>query len=190
MYYKDPQTIGVKKFLYFPGIISATSREECLVELDNMILNGPDGESVADQLSAMSVQDIESVDVLRFGSASAYGARGANGVIVIKTSMGQKPTGPRKLDRSKLQVVSLAGYSKAEEFTSPDYSAHTSGDDRMDMRSTIYWNPFVITDGDAPAMLTFYAADVPTRYRIVVEGVTADGDPVRGEKIIVVSSKK
>jgi TonB-dependent SusC/RagA subfamily outer membrane receptor len=138
----------------------------------------------------MSVQDIESIDVLRFGSASSYGARAANGVIVIKTRMGSKPPGPRKLDRSKLQVCSLAGYSKAEEFNSPDYSELMNGDERLDLRTTIYWNPFVVTDGKNPTMVSFYAADVPTRYRIVVEGVTAEGEPVRGEKIIVVRSKK
>jgi hypothetical protein len=38
--------------------------------------------------------------------------------------------------------------------------------------------------------VSFYAADIPTNYRIVVEGVTADGQAIRGEKIIVVTGKK
>ncbi len=189
-YAKDYETGMVKKYIRFPGLLAIDGgASECLVEVDGVVLTSIN-ESVAEQLEAMSVSDVESIDVLRFGSAAAYGARAANGVIVIKTRMGEKPAGPRLLDRSKLQVVSLAGYSTAEEFVSPDYSAHTSGDERMDLRSTIYWNPFVITDGKEPAKVSFYAADVPTRYRIVVEGVTAEGEPVRGEKIIVVRSKK
>jgi hypothetical protein len=32
----------------------------------------------------------------------------------------------------------------------------------------------------------FYAADQPTTYRAVVEGVTAEGNPVRGEKLIFI----
>ncbi|HZY79458.1 MAG TPA: carboxypeptidase-like regulatory domain-containing protein [Cyclobacteriaceae bacterium] len=190
LYMTDVTTGDVRKFLCFPGVIGFTGAEECLVELDGMVLNGGFGESVADKLAAMSVQEIESVDVLRFGAASSYGARAANGVISIKTIMGEKPGAPRKLDRSKFQVVSLSGYSKAEDFVSPDYSEHTTADDRMDIRTTIYWNPFVITEGKNPTIVSFYAADITTRYRIVVEGVTADGEPVRGEKIIVVRSKK
>lgn len=189
-YARDPQTLMVKKMIGFSAIVS-TSFVECMVELDGMVVTPIGGESLADRLSTMSVHEIESVDVLRFASASAYGARAANGVIVIKSRVGnsQSDQAPRP-DRSKLQVVSLNGYSEANEFESPNYSDLTNGDDREDYRSTIYWNPHAITNGTDPLVLSFYAADIPTKYRIVVEGITAEGEPVRGEKIIVVTSKK
>ena len=191
LYFKDPETGNAIKFIGFGGISAFQGMQECLVEIDGIILSSAGGESVADQLAAMSVNDVESVDVSRFAAASSYGARSANGVIVIKTRLGSKTTPVRrKIDRTKLQAVNMVGYSIAKEFTSPNYSEHTNGDDRTDFRSTIYWNPLSITDGKEPLMVSFYAADVPTRYRIVVEGVTADGQPIRGEKIIVVTGKK
>ena len=191
LYLRNFETGDVIKYISFSGMTAVKGGlQECLVELDGVVLTSMEG-SVADRLAAMSIQEVESVDFMRFASASAYGARAANGVITIKTRLGGTPRdNARKLDRSKLQAVNLSGYSIAKEFTSPDYSEHANGDDRTDFRSTIYWNPLVVSDGKEPLMVSFYAADVPTRYRIVVEGITADGQAIRGEKIIVVTGKK
>jgi TonB-linked SusC/RagA family outer membrane protein len=62
---------------------------------DNSPLYIIDGIQVEDALSVISPQDIASVDVLKDASATAiYGARGANGVVIITTKNGrnQKPT--------------------------------------------------------------------------------------------------
>lgn len=61
---------------------------------DNSPLYIIDGIQVEDALSVISPQDIASVDVLKDASATAiYGARGANGVVIITTKGGrnQKP---------------------------------------------------------------------------------------------------
>src|SRR5688572_12148768 len=62
---------------------------------DNSPLYIIDGIQVEDALNVISPQDIASVDVLKDASATAiYGARGANGVVIITTKNGrnQKPT--------------------------------------------------------------------------------------------------
>jgi TonB-linked SusC/RagA family outer membrane protein len=74
-----------------------------------------DGVQVENALSVLSPQDIESIDVLKDASTTAiYGARGANGVVIITTKGGRnvKPTisynglvGIQKL-ANKLQVMS------------------------------------------------------------------------------------
>ncbi len=57
---------------------------------DNSPLYIVDGVQVEDGLSAISPQDIQSLDVLKDAAATAiYGARGANGVIVITTKSGR-----------------------------------------------------------------------------------------------------
>lgn len=57
---------------------------------DNSPLYVIDGIVVDDGLSSLSPQDIESVDVLKDASAtSIYGARGANGVVIITTKGGK-----------------------------------------------------------------------------------------------------
>ena len=58
---------------------------------DNSPLYIIDGVQMENALSFLSPQDIQSIDVLKDASATAiYGARGANGVIVITTKSGRK----------------------------------------------------------------------------------------------------
>lgn len=58
---------------------------------DNSPLYVVDGIIEDNALSTLSPQDIESIDVLKDASATAiYGARGANGVVIITTKMGRK----------------------------------------------------------------------------------------------------
>lgn len=57
---------------------------------DNSPLYIVDGVQVENALSTLSPQDIQSIDVLKDAAATAiYGARGANGVIVITTKTGR-----------------------------------------------------------------------------------------------------
>lgn len=61
------------------------------ISQDNSPLYIIDGVQVESGLSAVSPQDIQSIDVLKDAAATAiYGARGANGVIVITTKGGRK----------------------------------------------------------------------------------------------------
>jgi len=58
---------------------------------DNSPLYVVDGIQVENALATISPQDIQSVDVLKDASATAiYGARGANGVIIITTKIGRE----------------------------------------------------------------------------------------------------
>ncbi|SFW40338.1 SusC/RagA family TonB-linked outer membrane protein [Chitinophaga sancti] len=76
----------------------------------------------ANPLNFINSFDIQSMDVLKDASATAiYGARGANGVVIITTKKGQ--SGPPKLDLNysagassilkKLDVLDAAGYRSA-----------------------------------------------------------------------------
>ena len=57
---------------------------------DNSPLYIVDGVPIDNALSALSPQDIQSIDVLKDASATAiYGARGANGVVIITTKSGK-----------------------------------------------------------------------------------------------------
>ena len=61
---------------------------------DNSPLYVVDGVQVDNALSVLSVQDIESIDVLKDAASTAiYGARGANGVVIITTKGGHNTGG-------------------------------------------------------------------------------------------------
>jgi TonB-dependent SusC/RagA subfamily outer membrane receptor len=162
------------------------STSEPLVVVDGIIVNTPDGNALV-VLSSMSPRDVERIEVLKYGSAAAYGARGANGAIVIYTKKGGREESGANYDFNKLQRIKIAGYSATRKFSVPDYS--TESDAQIpDTRTTIYWNPDLKGDNTKTTEVSFYASD-SGRYRIVVEGITSDGIPFRAEKMINVVHK-
>jgi hypothetical protein len=77
----------------------------------------------------------------------------------------------------------LTGYTNYKEFYSPNYL--TAPTKVPDVRTTLYWNPYVLTDKKTKLVkLDFYNNDVTTKFRIVVEGMNAAGKLTRVEKII------
>ncbi|WCT14484.1 hypothetical protein [Mucilaginibacter jinjuensis] len=106
-------------------------------------------------------------------NAAIYGIRGAGGVLVITTKKGTNKT---KTDSSKignlLTVDPVFHLTKA--FYSPKYniSDHRTG---LDNRSTVYWNPEIITDKKGMAQVEYYNTDLPGNYRIIVEGISSNG---------------
>jgi hypothetical protein len=106
------------------------------------------------------------------------------GAIAIYTKKGEDV---KPLPTKGLNFKLLEGYDTERQFYSPDYSVDPTGqiDFLPDVRPTLYWNPYVLTDaGTHSARLEFYNNDVSRKLRIVVEGMNADGKLTRIEKII------
>jgi hypothetical protein len=63
---------------------------------------------------------------------------------------------------------------RSKDFYSPKYTADKSGA-LPDLRSTIFWDANVVTDEKGKALVSFYAADLPTTYAIKIEGTDLMG---------------
>jgi hypothetical protein len=127
-------------------------------------------------LNSVPPPDVASVEVLRTVSYTAiYGSRGGGGIIVITTKRGD---GGAVYDRYAPGIVTYApkGYYKSREFYSPQYDDPKTNTQMQDLRSTIYWKPQVITDKDGNASLSFFNADGKGTYRVIIEGIDADGN--------------
>lgn len=136
-------------------------------------------------LASLNAADVESVEVfLKDDLGLVNRTYNTNGVLVINTKKAPKGTKVTLAElRSMLpqpNVVNLTpkGYALVKEFYSPKYfpgkpSAIASG---MDLRTTIYWNPAVITDAAGNATVDFYNADGRGTYKAVVEGFDKDGN--------------
>ncbi|MFD0750936.1 hypothetical protein ACFQZS_12345 [Mucilaginibacter calamicampi] len=67
-------------------------------------------------------------------------------------------------------------FTLPKQFYSPKYTAKTKTTAiGTDLRSTIFWEPNVITDKDGKAKLSFYSADKAANYTVIVEGANLDG---------------
>ena len=133
------------------------------------------GGDPADILSTINPNDVESVE-LRAGVNVLYGSLGGNGILAIYT----KKDFTKFSEAKNLPIMKVPGYARARRFNAPDYSNPQTDTTKADYRSTIYWNPNVVTDAKTGrATVSFFAADLPGKYRMVVEGVTQNGEPVR-----------
>lgn len=102
-----------------------------------------------------------------------FGPRGAGGALIIKTKRGfvQQNT-----INSNIKIVKALGYQQPVQFYSPVYSTELEiNSSKPDYRTTIHWNPNVQVDSTGTVNISFYAADIPTQYSIVLEGISSSG---------------
>jgi len=137
----------------------------------------------ASMVSSLNMHDIAYVKVMRppfFGSAGG----GSGGAIAIYTRKG----GDAQQDNGKgkgLPYKTVAGYTYRKEFYSPNYGTISEMNDKEDVRSTLYWNPMIVTSTENHILkFQFYNNDVTDSFRIVLEGVSKDGKVTRVEKVI------
>lgn len=73
-----------------------------------------------------------------------------------------------------------------QEFYSPKYSKKDNVGQK-DKRSTLFWEPNVVTGSDGKANLSFYTSDMPGNYTFTLEGSDMNGNIGAHQKIIVVN---
>lgn len=127
-----------------------------------------------DQISMLNVQDISSIEVLRSGGNTAiYGMYGGNGVLVITSKSGDAlsssytPTG--------IVTIIPKGLHINRTFFKPQYEGSPKQELRRDLRTTIAWEPNLVTDKNGKVNFDFFTSDEPGTYKVTVEGVNMDG---------------
>jgi TonB-dependent SusC/RagA subfamily outer membrane receptor len=125
-----------------------------------------------DFLDNITPFDIETIEVLKSISNTAiYGMRGGGGVLVITTKRGGGTAGLSSFTPGII-TFSPKGFYTARQFYSPKYDVATN---TPDLRTTIYWTPHIATK-EGKGMVSYYNADQPGTYRVVVEGADLDGN--------------
>jgi hypothetical protein len=62
-----------------------------------------------------------------------------------------------------------------KQFYKPKYTIKDTANDLQDLRSTIDWEPNIITDNNGNAMVYFYTSDKPSTYTLIIEGSDMNG---------------
>ena len=78
-------------------------------------------------------------------------------------------------------VYRTIGYSENAEFYHPVYDIPEKINSKTpDLRTSLYWNPYLQTGPDGKAAFEFYSADDDTpKYEITIEGITPGGNVCR-----------
>ncbi len=132
-------------------------------------------------LSSINMSDIAYIKVFRPPFMGSIGG-GSNGAIAIYARKG----GDVSQTKGKgLPYKIVIGYTVQKEFYSPNYATFDSRNDEQDLRTTLYWNPMILTNQENHTIrLHFYNNDITKSFRIVLEGMSTDGRLAHIEKII------
>lgn len=83
------------------------------------------------------------------------------------------------------QTLAVEGFSATKEFYSPNYSVSSEEKVETDERTTLYWNPYIITNSENKAVLfSFHNSDKTKKFKIILEGMLSNGKLLHIEKII------
>lgn len=133
-------------------------------------------------LNTLSVQDVESIEILKsIGNTAIYGSRGGSGVIVINTKRGQANY-VNTTYAPGIMTYSPIGLFKPKEFYVPNYEDPKINTQVADLRTTIYWNPNIVTDSTGNASIKFFNAEGTGKYKVILEGMDLFGHI--GRKVI------
>lgn len=123
---------------------------------------------------------VESVEVLKsLALSSAYGANGGGGMLIITTKRGERQA-EEIVYKKTPDVVSFypKGYQVSREFYLPKYDTPKLIEEKLDLRTTLFWNPSVFTE-NGKTKLDFYNGDSKGVFKVIVEGITDDGSLAR-----------
>jgi TonB-dependent SusC/RagA subfamily outer membrane receptor len=154
--------------LTFIGGVPYIRNQPAQVIMDGMFVE-------ADFLTSIVPQDVESIEILKsIGYTAIYGSRGGGGIILITTKRGKSGYSTNTYAPGIL-TYNPVGIFEPKEFYVPNYGIAATNSNSPDLRTTIYWNPKIITDSIGKAKVDFFNADGNGNYKIILEGMDLNG---------------
>ncbi|UOQ52071.1 hypothetical protein [Hymenobacter cellulosivorans] len=168
---------------YVPGVMVRIRKRQFHFQVINHLNDAPmtddplvllDGVPIfnINKVIALDPLKIQRLDVIT--SKYFHGRQIHQGLVSYTTYKGD--LGSYKLDAHAL-LQEYEGLQLQREFYAPRYDTPQAQQSRLpDFRNLLYWNPQVTTTAANPAAtLSFYTADQPGSYVVVVQGLAANG---------------
>jgi hypothetical protein len=143
-------------------------------------------------LQSHNAEDIKGVEIMKSDKYTLYYASRYHAnmddlaFIEITTRSGRGPT----IDNTPgMYLYKPLALSWPKQFYKPKYAVKDTTKHLPDLRSAIAWEPNIITDADGKATVWFYAADKPSTYTIITEGIDFNGNLSYKRQKIVINKK-
>lgn len=147
-----------------------------------------DGKRITDLVEAAQILDMNSVDPKDIYKIEAVTTNMA--MLAMVSSLGGIGDGisngpalfvytrKNRSMRYTPNIVNIKpkGFNMAREFYMPRYDRPNISQQQPDLRSTIYWNPRLKTYANGKTSFSFFNADGPGKYKVVIEGINAAGE--------------
>ena len=131
-------------------------------------------------IDAYPMSEIISVSYLDKFESMAAGMSSETGAIILQV---RDINAREKFLINSMAEVVVPGYATPVEFYAPDYSVKNDKS-KPDNRTTIAWKPSLQSNSLGDASISFWTADRASNYRVIIEGITADGELLHNELIL------
>lgn len=133
-----------------------------------------DGVPVFDMNKIMAYDPLKVQKLEVVASKYIWGPIIADGIVSFNTYKGNLPG--YSLNPNDL-ILDYDGLQKQRIFYSPQYFTEKEQQSRVpDFREVLYWSPDVNTNAQGKGKISFYTGDVPGKYLVNIQGISADGD--------------
>jgi len=119
-------------------------------------------------ISSISSSDVAMIKVIKGFFSAGFG--GGYGAIAIYTKRGGMTGYVPDNSSPKLNKYTLNGFDKVAPFATPSYNDESFKSISNDVRSVLYWNPYLLTDPETPANVQFYNNNDAKNYKIIIMG--------------------
>ena len=164
----------VENNLYLSTVYNAGGRIPVAIFVNGMEVD-------VNYLYGLQPSGVDNIEVFREEGLSGINQRSnTQGVVIInmkevKTESMSMEEFQKLFPPSNTMTFTPQGFSEQMQFYAPKYDGPRNNLQSKDMRTTIHWNPYLITNGEGKVDFSYFAADDPGTYRILVEGFTEDG---------------
>lgn len=132
-------------------------------------------------IDAYPMEEVISVSYLDKFESMAAGMGSETGAIILHV---KDINARQKFLINSMAEVIVPGYAAPTEFYAPDYSVQNDRK-KKDNRTTIAWVPSLQSNSLGDASISFWTADRQSDYRVVIEGITSEGELLHNEMILV-----
>ena len=132
-------------------------------------------------IDAYPMEEVISVSYLDKFESMAAGMGSETGAIILHV---KDINAQQKFLINSMAEVIVPGYAAPVEFYAPDYSVKNDKS-KKDNRTTIAWVPQLQSNSLGDASISFWTADRQSDYRVVIEGITSEGELLHNEMILV-----
>jgi hypothetical protein len=114
---------------------------------------------------------IDKIDVLKQG----VGTKASDGVISVYTKRGENALPPKIYNSINKTVM---GFYNARAFYAPTYETPIIEEAKPDIRSTVFWQPNIVTDTVGNVTVSYFNDDKRKYVTIIVEGIADRNIPI------------